>query len=190
MIFPLILLFQQIIMYYFLILKLGKINGGDWYRSINCLFLFLRGLVGILYDVNIKFTALMYMSYCLFDSYQLLINKNNRFELWIHHIYTFFAYRQFYYTFRPNDYFIAHLYLLAESLSICNANWRKNNSKLKKWRLFTILIIRLPIWIYSTYLVYFIGNIDTSILSLILYYLSPVIMIGIDSYLFKKLFLD
>ena len=190
MIFPLIFLLQQIMMYYLLVFKFGQINGSDWYRSINCLILCLRGLVGLLYNLNIQFTALMYISYCLFDSYQLLVNYNQRTELWIHHIYTFFAYRQFYYTFRPNDYFIAHLYLLAESLSICNANLRNNNHKLKRWRLFIILFIRLPIWLYSTYLVYFIGEIDTSILSLILYYLSPVIMIGIDSFLFKKLFLD
>ena len=143
--------------------------------------LFIRGR--LLFEVDIKITYLLYMSYCLFDSKQLLINKNRRIELWLHHFYTFFAYRQFYYTFKINDYFVSHLYLLGESLSICNANLRKKKIELKRWRLFTILFLRLPIWIYSSYIIFIVGNIDKRFLSLLLYYSSPLVMMGIDYYL-------
>lgn len=124
----------------------------DIYRSCNCLFLSCRG---IYYLYNDKFlinyttnTCYLYISYTTIDLYYLLCIKSKRLELVFHHIFTIIAYIQLYLTRNiTHEAFLAHIFLLAELLTIFNWLFR-GNILLKYWRIFVILTIRIPIWIY------------------------------------------
>jgi len=180
---------MQLFIKYLLEFFLGYNNGYDWYRSCNCFMLMTRGIYVTIYgnaDNMLYNTCNMYISYTAVDLLIIYQKKINRIELIFHHFITLFAYLHFRYF--NNDAYLAHLFLLAESLSIFNALLRKNHSNLlKKWRLFCLLCIRLPLWLllFNTIYVKDFTNILTT--SKILFTLVSVTMPIIDVYLFKKI---
>lgn len=148
-------LFKTFIQY--LTLKLiGKYrkNGFDIFRSTNCFILCLRGIYCILNnnEQSLQFdTCTLINSYLLTDMVYMLINKYNRIDLWLHHIFVFIAYYEQIKFKHKNDIFLSNIFLLAESLSILNVILKKKPTLLKKWRLFCIFFIRIPIWVYYNY---------------------------------------
>ena len=125
----------------------------DIYRSYNCLLLTCRGINFLLnqpedsvtYTTN---TCFLYISYNTLDLYYLVYIKIKRLELIFHHIFTIIAYTQLYCT--KNllyESFLAHIFLLAELLSIFN--WLlRGHVLLKYWRIIIITTVRIPIWLY------------------------------------------
>ena len=123
-------LFKTFIQY--LSLKLiGKYrkNGFDIFRSTNCFILCLRGIYCILNnnEQSLQFdTCTLINSYLLTDMVYMLINKYNRIDLWLHHIFVFIAYYEQIKFKHKNDIFLSNIFLLAESLSILNVILKKN----------------------------------------------------------------
>lgn len=146
----------QILFINILCIYLTKNTALDIYRSSNCFLLSSRSIYYLLLDHpnTIKYTVntcYLYLSYTSMDLYYLYIIKTRRLELIFHHIFTIIAYIQLYRTCNlTHESSLAHIFLLAELLSIFNYIFR-GNIILKYWRFCVIIFIRMPIWIYMIY---------------------------------------
>lgn len=146
----------QILFMNILSIYLTKNTALDIYRSSNCFLLSSRGIYYILLEPSntIKYTintCYLYLSYTSLDLYYLYIIKSKRFELVFHHIFTIIAYIQLYATCNlTHESSLAHIFLFGELLSIFNYIFR-GNVILKYWRIFVIVFIRMPVWIYMIY---------------------------------------
>ena len=146
----------QILFINILCIYLTRNTALDIYRSSNCFLLSSRGIYYLLLEPSntIKYTintCYLYLSYTSLDLYYLYIIKSKRFELIFHHIFTIIAYIQLYITCNlTHESTLAHIFLLAELLSIFNYIFR-GNILLKYWRFFVIIFVRMPIWIYMIY---------------------------------------
>ena len=183
-------IFFQFMLSLFLTKLYGSMNGVDLYRSLNCMSLSSRGMY-CLYKGSTKksiiLTCNMFISYNIVDIYILYKNKVRRIELWCHHIFTLFCYIYLLNSNSYNECFVGHLVLIAELLSIFNSILRNNINYLKYWRVFILLCIRLPIWIFMNYLIYYTDLLDHSIKSQILYKNASIIMPLIDVNLLYKI---
>ena len=125
----------------------------DIYRSMNCIALVMRAVYCLLYtDVQKSLidTCIMYITYTSLDFLLLLLSHSKRPELLLHHAFTIFSYVHLYNTTGYNDAYIAHMFLLAELLSVFNLILR-HTILLIYWRRMVIIFIRMPIWIYMIY---------------------------------------
>ena len=163
----------------------------DWYRSLNCLSLSFRGIYCLAQNnwvptqnnvqSSLSITCKMYISYILVDITQI---KLTRPELLLHHVFTMVAYillsnrDQYYY-----DCLMAHVFLVAELLSVCNGLLRERPMLLRYWRSFILICVRIPIWIYLNYMVYYTHQLDTNIM----YNIGGVCMPLLDCYFLSKI---
>ena len=165
-------------------------NGADLYRSLNCMSLSSRGIY-CLYIGNVKesmvLTCNMFISYNIVDIYLLYKNQIRRNELWCHHIFSLCCYLHLWGSESYNDCLMGHLILITEFLSIFNSLLRNKITYLKLWRLFVLLCVRLPLWIYIIYLINYTDSLNTNFYSQILYKLGSVIMPIIDFHFLKKI---
>ena len=160
----------------------------DIYRSCNCFFLSSRGIYyiitkngGIYFTEN---TCYLYISYTTLDLYYLFRCKSKRFELIFHHIFTVIAYIQLYFTRNfSHEALLAHIFLLAELLSIFNWLLRGTNI-LRYWRLLIIISIRLPLWIYMVMTTHLLQHTVSQVLSQFAGWFMPLL----DIYFIYKLY--
>jgi len=141
----------QLIVSNILLRYLPVYTGLDIYRSCNCFLLCCRCIYYLACTTSIEYTlntCLLYISYTTTDLYYLLYFRYRRVELIVHHIFTIIAYIQLYITSTfIHESFLAHIFLLAELLSIFN--WLlRGTIIIKYWRILIIITIRLPIWFY------------------------------------------
>ena len=126
---------------------LGSDDGTDWYRSISCLIMSIRGLYGVWcgeVESMREFSCTLFISYIATDIYNMHVTKNWRLELWGHHIMSILGALSFYFDQQIAVSFF-HKALVCELLSICNALLRKKPKLLKQWRTFALCCIRFPL---------------------------------------------
>ena len=153
--------------------QFGNLDGQDWYRSLSCLSLVIWGTYASLsqyqswYHMN---SMNMYSSYMIVDIYEMIRSENKRYELWYHHLMTISAHFWLR-SLKPvsldgsafQNIFISKnqtkllssitpIVYLGETLSVFNSILRQRSpTLLKYWRLFTIVCIRLPLWLLVIY---------------------------------------
>ena len=163
------LLFCQAIGLLSLVRWLGHLAGHDWYRSLSCLHLCVRGLV--LWTTHMDASSTLgsihlYATYTLVDTLYMTWNRNHRVELWVHHVLTLVA------------HYVAHVHVdvgdagpgscvsqlragawlsmpcmltlshVSECLSVMNALCRHSwPSLLVRWRTFMLVAVRSPVWV-------------------------------------------
>ena len=140
------------------------------YRSVCCLTIFIYALINIIKvgkrPINNPFFSTSFdindlnewfISYLIHDLISMGINKNERIELWFHHILALITF-----TIPPmllkNSPYLLNVLLLSEIMSAfsgIDSMYIKDNNMIssmycKKIRKFVIKYIRTPIWIYST----------------------------------------
>ena len=157
----------------------------DIYRSMNCIALVMRAVYCLLYtDVQKSLidTCIMYITYTSLDFLLLLLSHSKRPELLLHHAFTIFSYVHLYNTTGYNDAYIAHMFLLAELLSVFNLILR-HTILLIYWRRMVIIFIRMPIWIY---MIYIHTQLDQNFTSKILYKSAGILMPILDIFFLIK----
>ena len=160
----------------------GPFQGMDIYRSTNCLSLSLRGIYCLVctnVNESLKTTCIMYISYTLTDLYYILLSSKYRMELILHHTFTIMAYLKLSTCVHLyQEALIAHIFLLAELLSVFNVLLRKTKW-LRYWRMLVITLIRLPIW---TYMIYSNSLLSHEKIAYLLYRIGMVFMPLLDVY--------
>ena len=133
------------------------------YRSLCCLFLFLYAVVNVFFVDKSAFLNLVYynnphiidlnqwfLAYAIVDTIFMVLYKNSRIDLWIHHIIFIIGVLIYYYSFGTN------LILLGEALSLFSGidlyyienNMMYKSYLCKKIRKSILLYLRFPIWLF------------------------------------------
>lgn len=197
-------LFSEIIENYYKMNKYKKETQFNVYRSLMCIYFALYSLeISINYFdeghnnpfgfKNDEITELseFFIAYLIIDIEKMIITRNNRIDLYVHHIWCLISFllAQYY---DVLGYFYVFL-LINESISIVSGldsiyleEDKKYDSMLcKKYRKNIIRFIRLPIWILVLIITLYYKN---NIPNIILWngILTSILMIYLDEYWYKK----
>jgi hypothetical protein len=197
----LLYIFSKLVYYYPGLKKYNHKTRFNFYRSLMCMYFFLNSselMINNFYNgfsspilyKNKLFNDITnwFVSYLIYDLLIIFINKNKRMDLIIHHIFCLFIY-SFSKVFNQCNYIFVIL-LLAEVMSVVTGidsiakedNNLKLSCKLKKFRIFIIRNIRIPIWIFSLLIVI---RFNKHFKNKFLWYLctfGPLVMIYLDNY--------
>lgn len=135
-------LFLQLCMY-----LSNPVTGNDYYRTLVCNYLWIKSALCLYQhapESTLMSNAVFFLSYICNDLLYMFKYRVSRVALWFHHGFSLFTYG--YVLLDGVNNWCLNVCLVSEMLSCMNAFLRhRNPGLLKKWRLLTIILIRLPI---------------------------------------------